>query len=276
MNALTKRILSACVAVLALILTVYYLKETGLFIFCYLAIGIGSYEMSKLLFLKNYPPLSKTNFVLTCLASSIYLFNIDKVGAAHYVHMMVFVWIVLLGIIFHKKFERIELIQTYISKFFMGYIYTCCLPLMIVWLIQLDQGMTWFFVLLAIVFAGDVGAFIFGSLWGKTKIAPTLSPKKSLEGSIGGLLFSTTAAVVSGYFLFPPSSAPLWIFVLTGLFVGAFGQVGDFFESLVKRIADVKDSGSIMPGHGGILDRIDGVLFAGPLFYLIAYYIIHY
>lgn len=271
MNALTKRILSACVAVLALILTVYYLKETGLFIFCYLAIGIGSYEMSKLLFLKDYPPLSKTNFVFVCLVSAIYLFKLEQIASAHYVHMLVFTWIVLLGIIFHKKFDRIELIQTYISKFFMGYIYVCCLPLMIVWLIQMNNGMTWFFTLLAVIFSGDIGAFIFGSLWGKTKIAPTLSPKKSLQGSIGGLLFSTVAALIMGHFFF--AEAPMWIFVICGLLGGALGQIGDFFESLVKRIADVKDSGRIMPGHGGVLDRIDGVLFAGPLFYLIAYYV---
>jgi phosphatidate cytidylyltransferase len=123
--------------------------------------------------------------------------------------------------------------------------------------------------LLAVVFAGDIGAYIFGSIFGKTKIAPLLSPKKSLQGGIGGLLFSAMAAVGFSYFL---PNTPVFVLFFCGLLGGLLGQVGDFFESLVKRVAGVKDSGSIMPGHGGVLDRLDGVLLAAPLFYVISQY----
>jgi phosphatidate cytidylyltransferase len=116
---------------------------------------------------------------------------------------------------------------------------------------------------LAVVFSGDTCAYLVGVLFGKTKILPLVSPKKSLQGSLGGLLGSTLAAVVCWKFMFQDKD--LDNLVVLAFVSGFIAQFGDFFESLLKRVADVKDSGSIMPGHGGVLDRIDGVLFASPV-----------
>ena len=123
----------------------------------------------------------------------------------------------------------------------------------------------WFFGLLGFVFTGDTCAYLAGSKFGKHSFFPALSPKKTVEGSLGGLLGSALAAVVFHFFV-PQFSLPFLI--LLSLVVGFVGQMGDFFESLLKRVANQKDSGSLMPGHGGVLDRIDGVLFAAPLMYL--------
>lgn len=270
MNSLTSRIISAVIAALALLLMGIFYKETGVLIMSVMAICIAIYEMGKLMFVSHYPKMAKTNFFVLTVISFLFLFHIENVGYAHFVNMFVFLWVVMLCIFTHKKFENIEMILQYVAKFFLGYIYVCFLPLMILWTVQLQKGLFWFLTLLMVVFSGDVGAYIFGSLFGKTKIAPTLSPKKSLEGSLGGLLFSLLAALAMRFFFF--ENLPWWMFVVCGIGGGVLGQIGDFFESLIKRIAGVKDSGQIMPGHGGILDRIDGVLFAGPLFYVAALY----
>lgn len=177
--------------------------------------------------------------------------------------------VAVVGILFHRSFKHIEDILTFSTKCMMTIVYTCYLPATIVWISRTNQGIEWFLCLLAVVFAGDIGAYVFGSLFGKTKIAPQLSPKKSLQGGLGGLFFSVLAALAFSNFM---PNTPITVLFVCGLVGGFLGQVGDFFESLIKRVAGVKDSGSIMPGHGGILDRLDGVLLAAPLFYLASHH----
>ena len=114
---------------------------------------------------------------------------------------------------------------------------------------------------------GDIGAYFVGRLMGKRKLIPAVSPKKTVEGALGGLVFSAlTGLGVCAYFNLPFS--PLLAFLIA-LIVGASGQVGDLAESALKRTANVKDSGSLLPGHGGMLDRIDSLLFGVPLAHLL-------
>jgi phosphatidate cytidylyltransferase len=137
---------------------------------------------------------------------------------------------------------------------------------------QQDRGAIWLFGLMAIVFTGDTLAYIFGRAIGRHKLLEAVSPKKTIEGAIGGLIGSALAGAVLGIFFLP--DRPLWAIVLTALTTGAFAQVGDLFESLLKRVAEVKDSGTMMPGHGGILDRVDGLLFAAPVYYVLARFLV--
>ncbi|MBM3246120.1 MAG: phosphatidate cytidylyltransferase [Candidatus Omnitrophica bacterium] len=111
--------------------------------------------------------------------------------------------------------------------------------------------------------AGDIGAYLVGSRFGKTPLIPRISPKKSVEGAIGGLLFSVLGALASRVFL-PFSYLHI---VALGVFLGALGQLGDLSESLMKRDCQVKDSGNFVPGIGGILDLLDSLLFTVPAFY---------
>lgn len=115
--------------------------------------------------------------------------------------------------------------------------------------------------------AGDIGALLVGSLWGKHPLFPSISPNKSVEGCIGSFCFSTIAAVLCNALL-PPGLLPLWKVALMGVFLGGIGQLGDICESLVKRDCNLKDSGKFLPGLGGVLDIIDSLLFSVPLFYL--------
>lgn len=110
---------------------------------------------------------------------------------------------------------------------------------------------------------GDIGAYLVGTRFGKTPLIPHISPKKSVEGAMGGLIFSILGALVSKVFL--NLSYPHLIFI--GIFLGILGQLGDLSESLMKRDCLVKDSGNSIPGMGGVLDLIDSLLFTAPTFY---------
>jgi phosphatidate cytidylyltransferase len=110
---------------------------------------------------------------------------------------------------------------------------------------------------------GDIGAYLVGIRFGKTPLIPHISPNKSVEGAVGGLIFSILGALASKIFL---NLSYLHMMIL-GLFLGILAQLGDLSESLIKRDCQVKDSGNLVPGMGGLLDIIDSLLFTGPAFY---------
>ena len=148
------------------------------------------------------------------------------------------------------------------AKGILGLVYLGLLPGFATHTLNLNLGFLWFFALLAFVFAGDTFSYLTGMMFGKTLLMPSISPKKTVEGALGGLGGSLIAGAIVHVIEPRLPLAPL--LSLAGL-AGLAGQMGDLFESLLKRVANRKDSGRLMPGHGGILDRIDGVLFAAPV-----------
>lgn len=127
------------------------------------------------------------------------------------------------------------------------------------------DGMIWVFLLICLVFSNDIGAFYAGTFFGKHKLSPSVSPGKTIEGSLGGLTACFTVGIAFRLFLLP-GLAWGW-FLLSILCIAIAGPAGDLFESIIKRGGNIKDSGSILPGHGGLLDRIDALLFASPVAY---------
>jgi len=125
---------------------------------------------------------------------------------------------------------------------------------------------------IAVTWATDTGAYAFGRMFGKHKLIPAVSPAKTVEGAIGGLLVAILGAWIYAQFLLKPFAqlglSPIGI-VIFGIAVGVFGQLGDLAESLLKRDAGVKDSSKLLPGHGGILDRFDSLLFVLPVAFLL-------
>lgn len=118
---------------------------------------------------------------------------------------------------------------------------------------------------MALVWASDVGAYLAGRNFGRRKLAPTVSPGKTLEGALGGLLLCAVFAVAAGAYVFQPAGpGQLALLVALSLAVAALSIVGDLGESMFKRLAGLKDSGKLLPGHGGILDRIDSLMAAAP------------
>lgn len=127
----------------------------------------------------------------------------------------------------------------------------------------LEGGLGLFLALLLITKLGDIGAYLIGSRFGRRPLIPRISPNKSVEGAIGGLIFSIAGALIAGPFL--KFSYLHLIFI--GIFFGVLAQLGDLSESLMKRDCQVKDSGRLFPGMGGVLDVVDSLLFTAPVFY---------
>ncbi len=129
-----------------------------------------------------------------------------------------------------------------------------------------ERGRDLIVLLFLVVWLADAGAFLVGSLWGARRLVPAISPGKTVEGAAGALVTAVIAACAARLSFF--TGLTLADAVLIGLLLGAAGILGDLFESMIKRAAETKDSGVIFPGHGGLLDRTDSLLFAAPvLFY---------
>ena len=128
-----------------------------------------------------------------------------------------------------------------------------------------DQGRSWIFLALGVIFASDTCALFLGRYAGRLKMAPAVSPGKTWEGAAGGLVAGIGAGIALKYLLDLDGAA--WQIALVSAAAGVAGQVGDLAESKLKRLAGVKDSGHLLPGHGGLLDRIDSIVAALPLMY---------
>lgn len=127
------------------------------------------------------------------------------------------------------------------------------------------EGWKLIFFLVLVVWLGDSGAYYFGKAFGKHKLSPVISPKKTVEGMIGGIGVSIVTAIVIHFTFFP--KFPLHHAIIAGAILSFSGVVGDLAESMWKRSAAVKDSGAVLPGHGGFFDRFDSILFTAPILY---------
>ena len=122
-------------------------------------------------------------------------------------------------------------------------------------------------LLMLTIIVSDTAQYYSGRLLGRHLLAPVISPKKTVEGAVGGFVFGSAFAAVAGAWWLP--AAPFALRALVGATIVALGIAGDLFESMLKRSAGVKDSSTLIPGHGGVLDRIDALLFAAPVYYVV-------
>ncbi|UVI34863.1 phosphatidate cytidylyltransferase [Brevibacterium spongiae] len=132
----------------------------------------------------------------------------------------------------------------------------------IVFLLTQQDGNFYVIIFLASVVASDTGGYVFGVLWGKHPIAPRISPKKSWEGYLGSTIF---AAIVATILAVTVVDAPFWTGLVIGAVIPAFATLGDFSESMIKRDLELKDMGTLLPGHGGVMDRLDSILPTAPV-----------
>jgi phosphatidate cytidylyltransferase len=164
-------------------------------------------------------------------------------------------------IISYPRYSAAETAVSYLGSSYIGILMS---SLILIRHINQD-GFLYLLYVLILTWAYDVGAYFAGVYLGRHPLCPMLSPKKTLEGVAGGLLATVCAALVFQW-LHPLFTC--FDTVALSLLIGVFVQVGDLVESALKRMADVKDSGSMIPGHGGVLDRFDGLLFSAPVAYL--------
>jgi phosphatidate cytidylyltransferase len=150
-----------------------------------------------------------------------------------------------------------------------GAMYTGLFTAHLVLLMAMPAGAKWLLFLTTITAASDTGAYFTGRALGRHKLCPSVSPKKTVEGFLGGMLCGTAGAILVARLLF--DNITIYPFAAAALALAVLGVVGDLVESLLKRSAGVKDSGHILPGHGGILDRVDSLLLTAPvLYYLVS------
>ncbi len=142
----------------------------------------------------------------------------------------------------------------------------------VVWLKNQEQSVLLLTWLMLLVWGADIGAYFAGRTWGKRKLAPKVSPGKTWAGVYGGVITSVVISIIMAYVYLPSHSLKgwLWLVCLSSALVGV-SVVGDLFESLLKRNRGIKDSSSLLPGHGGVLDRIDSLCAASPMFVLLWY-----
>ncbi|MBI4640068.1 MAG: phosphatidate cytidylyltransferase [Candidatus Tectomicrobia bacterium] len=151
---------------------------------------------------------------------------------------------------------------------FFGVMYVAWLMSHLVFLRKLEDGKSYLFFVFLVTWAGDTAAYYIGSVWGHHPLSPRISPRKSIEGGVAGFCMSFLMAYLARQWFFQKISL-LDTFTL-GAILSLMGQLGDLAESLIKRGSGAKDSGSLIPGHGGILDRMDSLMFAVPTVYYYA------
>ena len=137
----------------------------------------------------------------------------------------------------------------------------------IVLLLQLPAGRRWIFFVLFVIFAGDTAAYYVGYRLGRRKLFPAVSPGKTVEGAVGGFFSSVALAVMFGKLVLSSAEIGAVFLLILGATLALAGQMGDLMESMLKRLSRVKDTSGVLPGHGGLLDRLDSLIFAFPLTY---------
>jgi len=206
-------------------------------------------------------------YSLTTVFTLIWLVNIF-IGHKEWMLPILVFWVVITFSRLALQYPQVKLEEVGFN--FLAVIYSVVLFSYLYLLRQIDHGISWSFLIFFLVWSTDTCAYLIGRRFGQHLLAPKVSPKKTLEGSLGGLLGSVIVGLISWYWM---GGVALWHIIVLSLIVGVGGQIGDLFESALKRSAGIKDSGNLIPGHGGILDRSDSLIFVLPLVY---YYIVNF
>ncbi len=256
------RILSA-LAGIPLILALVYLGGPYYAFFILLVANLGIREYTALLKSRGYHlpgfiGYAGTTVFMTMLYLDLFLDVELVLPAVLFIMMSLAVFL----LIYFEKTDIREL-----ALILWGIIYLGGFGGYMILLRQLPQGLTYTFLLLVGVWSNDSFAYFAGIKWGKRRLAPEISPKKSVEGACAGIAGTILLALLVAIFF------PGWIglapgkAVLLGLGISVFAQLGDLLESAMKRYFEVKDTGQLIPGHGGVLDRFDSLLFTAPMVY---------
>lgn len=263
MREVLRRLLTGGVYVI-LLLSVVFLSSDA-FDFLFMVFGLAClYEYKRLVLLKGYYIFIA---YLTLWWVYIYLLGDYQINEKAPVGILMFLTVTVnLALLFYLFSKKEKLFNT-LQKFLIGLFYIGGGCIFLAMLPYKDNIFTQYLIIgiFVLIWVNDSFAYLVGSALGRTKLFPSVSPKKTWEGTIGGFVFSLGAAwIMAKYeFILNPTQ---WL-ILAAVIV-LMGSLGDLIESKLKRAAGVKDSGAILPGHGGMLDRLDSLIFAAPFAYL--------
>lgn len=266
---LVQRVISALVALGAFFSIWIWAGPNGLILITTFAIILSTREFSRIAFGAGVVPRAvSVYFAIVCALFFIAaFFDSNNAGMFFPIACGIFLsgglWLS------REQVSNETLLPTLTLGVF-GLLYCVLFPLYAIWIALLPDGKQWFLFLLLVVFFGDTFAYVGGRLWGGDKLMPAVSPKKTWAGAYTGLAGSVVVGLIHNQIVFP--AIHWWQTLLFCTLCAIVAQSGDLLISLVKRVGHVKDSGSIMPGHGGLLDRMDGLFIACPLVYAFALY----
>ncbi len=287
MNETLKRLISGVVYITLLLFSILYSTESFILLFGIFLV-IATFEFCNLVKINKILPLSLVSLSYTAISllsyykteTDNYLSNlreqpiqlgidIDQLNLV-LLAICLLIFIKCLIFLFDNKEQIVSPVWKYL--YLVGYI---LLPF--IFIVKISFGINDYnpkiiIGLFILIWTNDTFAYLVGKSIGKHKLYERISPKKTIEGFLGGVAFAIFAGyLISKLYIKPNpnfSDTSILIWTMIALIVGVFGTIGDLIESKFKRIAEVKDSGKIMPGHGGILDRLDSVIFVAPIVYL--------
>ncbi len=259
---LVKRAFFGALFVVAVILSVCNSKEL-FFVSFLMVLALGLKEFYKIAKLAGASPLS---YLGMFIGSFLYAYVFHEFSLAKLPNFLLLFAICIFLVLLIEIFRKSKTTLLNIATLFGGILYLLLPIFSIAYLFFKEQESSYLVLsIFCIIWANDTFAYLLGSQIGKTKLAPSISPKKTWEGAVGGLLGSLLIA-----FFLPANFLPynLKERLLLGLLIVLFSTLGDLFQSKLKRSVGIKDSGNILPGHGGILDRVDSMLFAFPAIFI--------
>jgi len=263
-NNFLKRTVTTIIGITLAFLTIFW-KEFPFFIIIIIIALLGLKELYNIAHKRGYRPSYILGSILTLYFIIIIVYDIYRLNC--YIENIIITFFIILTFIsqlFKKDHSKVlaEISITIFGSIYLGYLLSFMLKIK-----DLPNGNYFLISLLIITWANDIGAYLIGTRFGKNKIFPKISPKKTIEGSIGGVILSIAVTFALKDWVNLTFNELLFL----GLIISIIAQLGDLFESVLKRGSGIKDSGNLIPGQGGILDCLDSLIFTAPIFY---YYMI--
>ena len=263
-----KRFISGIIFGIVIILSIFFFNKLGFFFICLILIALSVYELFGVFDLNKYK-----YFILPEILSILVAFAFGFLTPSIFIFVVflsVFL-IVFKNILFFKNDGGKSMFLEVFSIFYIGFFISYLLKIL-----DLNNGKLLLMLLFILVWSSDIFAYYGGRRFGRRKLFFSLSPKKTIEGALTGLLFAILTALIFRVFIADYRGFTLFSFTVISALTVIFGMIGDLGESLVKRVGGKKDSGFLIPGHGGILDRIDSLILAAPFFYYITLFFLNH
>lgn len=271
---MVRRTITALLAIPLVLSLIYHGSERHFFIIVFITAGLSSYEYFKMsfsshrIFMRSLSLFSGLLCMLLIDHYQIHLsfnYRVARISPLPLCYAAATLTIFIVSLKHLMQFPRQGRMRRDLSVVLFGTGYVTLLLSYLLFIRSQPGGVEWLFFMLFVLWAGDSCAYFVGTLIGRHKLLPEISPNKTLEGAVGGL----AGSLLAGFFsrtIFMSELSAAHCFALS-LALALAGQIGDLCESTLKRNAGFKDSGNLLPGHGGILDRIDSLLFAAPVLY---------